>query len=133
MKKRKTKRKSLIRKLSKFHLEMLDVLLETNKKNLNVLDADEKSETPEFLRLFQTIGAANQNEAVVETAGAAPTRVAQRTSFETLKLRRNDTSTVESGSAPATTWKPKKKKTTNPLILDSHRDFHSQKPYKLNY
>ena len=93
-----------------------------NQAKKKILDADEKSETPEFLRLFQTIGAANQNEAVVETAGAAPTRVAQRTSFETLKLRRNDTSTVESGSAPATTWKPKKKKTADDSDASSSDD-----------
>lgn len=63
-------------------------------------------ETPEFLRLFNTIGAANKNEEVVETSGSAPARQAQRTSFETMKLRNTE---QPKDDEPPKVWQPRNK------------------------
>jgi hypothetical protein len=59
---------------------------QAKKKNI---EEDEKTETPEFLKMFKKIGGKNKNEEVIESTGAAPIREAHRPSFE--KMRHNAT------------------------------------------
>lgn len=77
-------KKDLVKKTDKAPLSsFLDRLQkQSNKKNI---DADDKTTTPEFMKMFKKIGGKNQNEAVLETSGAAPARDATRTNFWQVK------------------------------------------------
>jgi hypothetical protein len=104
-----TRKSPVPKKLSSF----LDRL---QKQTQRKLESDEKSTTPEFLKMFNRIGSKNKNETVLETAGAAPARDATRTSFE--QLRRGSMSTSATRVSPdvfASTsstkkWTPRKPK-----------------------
>ena len=98
------------RKLSNF----LDRL---QKQTQRKLDSDEKSTTPEFLKMFNKIGSKNKNESIVETSGSAPARDATRTSFEQLRLQGMNQGArrqTELASQPTTKkWIPRKSQNTD--------------------
>lgn len=82
------------------------------KQTQRKLDSDEKSSTPEFMKMFNKIGVKNKNESVLETSGSAPARDGTRTSFEL--MRHTSQSIKPSGdcqSAPLKKWTPRQKKT----------------------
>jgi Kinesin motor domain len=89
----------------------LDRLQNQAKKRLE--DDDEKTKTPEFMKLFKKIGGKNKHEQVVETSGKVAPRDAQRTSFEQLKGGHVKVVDPRQMEAPSKSWQPKKKQPKN--------------------
>jgi hypothetical protein len=72
---------------------------------------DEKTTTPEFLKLFKKIGNRNQGESVIEASGCAPAKAPPRTAYGEF-LRQDSKQRIKEvdSSTILKPWTPKKKK-----------------------